>query len=66
MQGRVDIWKSIHAHPEILLANREYLQKEEQLKMKWYIESRTNFRGLDHEAEKSGLYRVIGELVKIS
>lgn len=34
--------------------------------MKWYIESRTNFRGLDHEAEKSGLYRVIGELVKIS
>lgn len=34
--------------------------------MEQATEARTSCRGLDHEAEKSGLYRVIGELVKIS
>lgn len=42
------------------------LQREESWKMQQDIEARTRCRGLGHEAEKSGLYWVIGELVKIS
>lgn len=34
--------------------------------MKEDIETRTNLEQLDHQAEKSGLYWVLGELVKIS